>query len=95
MQEEGRIFAQVKLAKLKQLPIRTIDFTNKDDKAAHDAMVIKVNAMLEAKKQLSQAKTDRDTTYYENRYATLGRQIDRIVYQLYGLTEQEIEAVEQ
>ena len=94
-QEAGRVFAQVKLAKLKQLPIRNVDFSNKIDKAAHDAIVVKVDAMQEAKKHLAEAKTDRDQMYYENRCAGLDRQINRLVYGLYGLTEKEIQMVEQ
>ena len=57
-------------------------------------MVTKVGAMLEAKKQLAKAKTDKDKTYYENKCAALDRQIDRLVYQLYGLTEEEVQIVE-
>jgi hypothetical protein len=57
-------------------------------------MVAKVEAMLEAKKQLAKAQTDKDKTYYENKCASLDRQIDRIVYDLYGLTKEEIEIVE-
>ena len=57
-------------------------------------LVAKVEAMLEAKKQLAQAQTDKDKTYYENKCAALDRQIDRLVYDLYGLTEEEILIVE-
>ena len=42
----------------------------------------------------AQAKTDKDKTYYENKCASLDRQIDRLVYELYGLTEEEIKIVE-
>jgi hypothetical protein len=58
-------------------------------------MVAKVEAMLSAKKQLAQVKTDKDKTYYEKNCAALDRQIDRFVYGLYGLTEEEIAVVEQ
>lgn len=57
-------------------------------------MVVKVESMLEAKKQLVRAQTDKDKTYYENKCASLDRQIDRLVYDLYGLTEDEINIVE-
>ncbi len=63
-------------------------------KSRHDEMVSKVEAMLEAKKHLEAAKTDKDKTYYENKCASLDRQIDRIVYDLYGLTEEEIKLAE-
>jgi len=52
-------------------------------------------AMLEAKKQLVKAQTDKDKTYYENKCASLDRQIDRLVYELYGLTPEEIAIVEE
>ncbi len=64
------------------------------DTSRHDEMVAKVEAMNEAKKKLAAAKTEKDTTYYENKCAALDRQIDRLVYDLYGLTEAEIKIVE-
>jgi hypothetical protein len=57
-------------------------------------MIAKVDAMLEAKNRLTHAKTDGDTTFYENKCAALDRQIDSLVYDLYGLTEREIQTVE-
>ena len=46
--------------------------------------------MLTAKKQLQQTKTESDKNYLERKCATLDKQIDELVYQLYGLTEEEI-----
>jgi type I restriction-modification system DNA methylase subunit len=80
---------------LLSLPIRQIEFTDSADRARHDTIVTKVNAMMDAKKFLMSAKTDKDKTYYKNRCAALDRQIDRLVYDLYGLTEQDIQIVEQ
>ncbi len=40
------------------------------------------------------AQTNKDRTYYENKCASLDRQIDALVYDLYGLTEAEIKIVE-
>ena len=57
-------------------------------------MVVLVEHIQEAKKQLAQAKSDKDKTYYENKCASLDRQIDCLVYDLYGLTKEEIEIVE-
>ena len=64
------------------------------DKTRHDEMVAKVKAMLEAKNKLAKTQTDKDKTYYESKCASLDRQIDRLVYDLYGLTEDEINIVE-
>ena len=46
--------------------------------------------MLDAKKQLAAAHTERDKTFYESKCATLDRQIDNLVYELYELTPEEI-----
>lgn len=50
--------------------------------------------MMTAKKQVAAAATDKDRTYYENKCAALDGQIDRLVYGLYGLTEDEIAIIE-
>jgi type I restriction-modification system DNA methylase subunit len=77
-----------------KLPIRKLDLTDKSDKARYDEIVAKVDAMLAAKKELAKAKTDKNKTYYENKCVVLDRQIDQLVYKLYGLTEQEIKVIE-
>lgn len=93
--DQRRTFPKVKGTYLKQLPIRLINFSDPADKKRHDTMVTKVDAMLEAKKQLAKAKTDKHKTYYENKCTALDRQIDQLVYKLYDLTDEEIEIVEQ
>ena len=77
-----------------QVPIRKLDLSDKADIARYEEIVAKVEAMLEAKKQLAKAQTDKDKNYYENKCASLDRQIDHLVYDLYGLTEDEIKIVE-
>lgn len=89
------IFPKLNPQDVKALPIPRINLKKSRDKARHDQMVAKVDAILEVKKQLANARTDKDKTYYENKCAALDRQIDRLVYELYGLTEKEIEIVEQ
>ncbi|MGD0650685.1 MAG: Eco57I restriction-modification methylase domain-containing protein [Verrucomicrobiia bacterium] len=79
---------------LTRTPIRRINFSDPDDKSQHDAVVANVEAMLVAKKELARAKTGNDKTFYENKCADLDRQIDALVYELYGLTEDEIKIVE-
>ena len=60
----------------------------------YDKMVALVGQMMSAKKQLSVAQNDKDKDFYENKCAALDRQIDTLVYELYGLTENEINIVE-
>ncbi len=79
---------------LSQLPIRAINFADETEKAAHDKMVALVGQMLEAKKYLQTARTDKDKNYYQDRCNALDRQIDKLVYQLYNLNDDEISIVE-
>jgi len=50
--------------------------------------------MLAARKQLAAAQSDKDKDFYTNRCDGLDRQIDAMVYDLYGLTPDEIKIVE-
>jgi adenine-specific DNA-methyltransferase len=87
-------FTKLRTNQLGRLPIRRIDFSDPADKARHDKMVGMVEQMLTAKKELAGALTDRDTEYWQRRCDGLDRQIDELVYELYGLTEEEIGLVE-
>jgi len=87
-------FRQTTLAELRRLPVVRIDMTHPAEKERHGRIVRLVEQMLESKKQLRSAIIDKDKTYYENKCAALDRQIDRIVYDLYGLTDKEIQIVE-
>jgi hypothetical protein len=80
---------------LAELPVVKPDLSKPADKVRHEEMVTKAEAMLEAKKQLARARTDKGKTYYESKCTTLDREIDRLVYDLYGLTEDEIRIIEE
>jgi hypothetical protein len=75
---------------LKELPIRTIDFSNRSEKQMHDKLVQLVEQMLENQKYLHEAKNDDDKKLYQNICDSLDKQIDQLVYKLYDLTEEEI-----
>ncbi|MCY3023356.1 MAG: N-6 DNA methylase [Planctomycetota bacterium] len=64
------------------------------DEARQDQMVRLVKQMLHAKEQLARATTEEDRSFYTAKCTGLGRDIDRLVYDLYGLTEEEIALVE-
>jgi hypothetical protein len=77
-----------------QLPIRTIDFSNAEEKAQHDKLVALVDNMLELQKKYREARMEIDKGLYEQQIRILDAQIDRLVYDLYGLTEEEVKVVE-
>ena len=63
---------------VKQIPIRTIDDGNPSDKFIHNTIVKSVEKVLASKRANPQADTFK-----------LEEDIDELVYQLYGLTEEE------
>jgi predicted type IV restriction endonuclease len=79
---------------IEQLPIRRIDFSEPRDKARHDRMVALVEQMLALHRQLAAARTAQDKRMLQRQIDASDRQIDRLVYELYGLTEEEIGVVE-
>ena len=50
--------------------------------------------MLELQKKHHETRIERDKELYERQIRILDAQIDGLVYELYGLTEEEIEIVE-
>ena len=87
-------FPQVTIFSLAQVPVRLLGLSDPAQKMQHDQMVRLVEQMLEAKTQLMAAQTDKDKSYYESKCVGIDNQIDRLVYDLYGLTEEEIGLVE-
>jgi len=87
-------FYRLKMIYIDQLPVRVIDLTKPTDKARHDKLVSLVEQMLAAKPQLACAQSDKDKDFYENKCVGLDRLIDALVYNLYGLTDDEIKIVE-
>ena len=74
-----------------RIRIKLIDSNNSN---LYNSIIDSVNNIIVSKLELANVKTDKDKTYYENKCNTLDRQIDRLVYELYGLTEEEIKIVE-
>jgi hypothetical protein len=89
-----RSIAQLKKVDLDQLPIRIIDFSNPAEKDRHDRMVSLVELMLELHNQLAVAKTDYAKTNLQRQIDATDAQIDKLVYELYSLTDEEIKIVE-
>ncbi len=79
---------------IEQLPIRTIDFSDAEDVERHERMVRLVERMLDLHGKLSEARIERERTVIGHRIAATDREIDRLVYELYGLSEEEIGVVE-
>ena len=63
-------------------------------KHQHDCIVNCVTQLLAAKQKIIQAKEGRDKDFITNQCNALDTQIDNLVYELYGLNDEEIKIVE-
>jgi hypothetical protein len=77
---------------IEQLPIRPINFSGPADQARHDKMVSLVERMLALHKQ--NPHTPQEQEMVKREIESTDRQIDKLVYELYGLSEDEIKIVE-
>jgi hypothetical protein len=82
------------VAFVERTPIRTIDFSDPIDKARHDHMVSLVDQMLTLHKQLTEVHSPQENITIQRRIEATDDQINALVYELYGLTEEEIKIVE-
>ncbi|MCL2117615.1 MAG: Eco57I restriction-modification methylase domain-containing protein, partial [Planctomycetaceae bacterium] len=87
-------YIECKPVYLLRLPIYKIDERNKKDVAKRDKIIALADQMLVAQAKCYAAMSDSDRKLAEQRIAILDQQIDSLVYELYGLTEEEIGIVE-
>jgi type I restriction-modification system DNA methylase subunit len=79
---------------IEQLPIRPINFSDAADKSRHDRMVKLVEQMLALNQKLAAAKTGHEQTTLQRQIDATDQQIDALVYELYGVNEDEIRIME-
>src|SRR6266498_312269 len=94
--KQGGYFEQ-KPMYISQLPIRRIDFGNPAEKSVHDEIVALVEKMLALQKERQSVRREDDldrVRTLEKQIAIVDEEIDKRVYALYGLTEEEIKIVE-
>jgi hypothetical protein len=93
--EQTRIFPEVKPVQLFKLPIRLINNSEPSDKAHRDKIMALVDLMTVLQKKLSDTKLEHERNSLKRQIDGTDRQIDYLIYELYGLTEKEIKIVEE
>ena len=78
---------------LSQLPFRAIEFSDPSDRSRHDKLVALVDKMLVLVPRLRSAKSETERATLQNAVSATDRAIDALVYELYGLTPEEIALV--
>jgi hypothetical protein len=84
----------VQNGELASLPLPALNLENKQERAAHDRLAALVDQVIEAERQRMTAVTESDRSYYDSRCRTLDERIDRLVYELYGISQDECDLVE-
>jgi type I restriction-modification system DNA methylase subunit len=79
---------------LKPFPCRTINFDSPEDVGRQNRMVTLVQRMLDLHKKLHAAAIPADKKLYQRQIEATDEEIDALVYELYGLTEEQIGVVE-
>ncbi len=87
-------FPQVTVFSLAQVPIRVIDLSNLTEKHKHEKMVVLVESILALHKQLADADSATQKGVIQRQIGATDRQIDQLVYNLYGLTDEEVALIE-
>lgn len=78
----------------KRIPVPNITLSKNCNKNKHDSIVDSVNQMLELQSEYQNKIKNNDSKSLKQKINLLDNQIDRMVYELYGLTEKEIKIIE-
>jgi hypothetical protein len=96
---QQRTFPQVKVKALQSLPLRKVDLVSPFEKGQHDALVALAKRALLAQQGARSSATKRTRDADEDRdpraFAALDQTIDQCVYDLYELSADEREMIEQ
>jgi type I restriction-modification system DNA methylase subunit len=79
---------------VKTLPIHKVDLSGRNGRAAHDQIASSADSMLTLHKQLATANSEAQKAVIQRQIEATDAEIDRLVYDLYGLTAEEIAIVE-
>jgi hypothetical protein len=91
LEGSGDTYYEFRAQFVERFPVRTINFSNDGDKARHDKMVSLAERMLELQRR--NPRTPQDQEIVKREIASTDRQIDSLVYDLYGLTDDEIKII--
>jgi len=80
---------------VEKIPIYVPDFDDSADVARHDRIEALVTQMLDLHKRLGETTLEHEKTVIQRQIEATDKQIDDLVYELYGLTEEEIKIIEE
>ena len=88
-------FPQVKVNKLRTVPCFSPNLNQPTEKLRHDKLVQLVDKMLDLTSEMQAAKSETKKATLQNAITATDNEIDHLVYEMYGLTGDEIKLVEE
>jgi len=88
---DRNVFPKINTKTLENFPVPDI---NEVKKSLHDEIIQLVDSMLQLNKQLQEATLPHQQEQLKQRIAFTDKKIDTLVYELYGLSEEEVKIVE-
>ena len=88
-------FQKILIKDCKRFPIHVIDFADLRDKAKHEQLTELVKLMLKIQEQMNTSKTPNEKSILKRKIESIDEQIDKLVYDLYSLSKEEIRAIEE
>lgn len=84
----------IKPTYIKQLPIYEIDFKNLEKVTIHDKIDLLVKDILSLYNDLKTSRTPQNTELIQRQIVATDKQINDLVYELYGITEEDAQIIE-
>ena len=94
LEGSGECYYEFRAQFVERFPIRQINFADTKDKSVHDRIVDLVDSMQSLQRQFAAAKSEAQKGVIQRQIDATDTEIDRLVYGLYGLTDDEIALVE-
>jgi spore coat polysaccharide biosynthesis predicted glycosyltransferase SpsG len=88
-------YTRFNASNVSKVPVAEVDFGNRRDASLHERLVALVDQMLSLHKSIIAAKSGHEKEAIQRQIDATDPRIDRLVYDLYGLTEEEIKLVEE
>ncbi|MCE9586225.1 N-6 DNA methylase [Candidatus Uhrbacteria bacterium] len=80
---------------MEQIPVRKLDLKKSAEKVMYEKMVDLANRRLAHTRELHESASESGKITLQNAITATDKQIDALVYELYGLTEEEVRIVEE
>ena len=87
-------FQKILIKDCRRMPVHLVDESNKKESEIHSRIVESVKTMMTLHDRLGMNRTEGERRVLQHQIETTDRQIDKLVYELYGLTKEEIAVVD-